>query len=134
MHLAYACCVLTTPLRPKALVLVTHSRGIRKVRVIISHRSGSCDPCGSGGAPGQGSKRKKVIRGKFVLDRKTVPGTKTAGGRACRKSMHASLPVHGERLHDSDDPRVLAQPLGGGYQVGSGGCSLHRMLLRIGRY
>ena len=29
------------------------------------------------------------------------------------KSMHASLPVHSEPLHDRDDPRVLAQPLGG---------------------
>ena len=76
--------ILTTPLRPKAVVFVTHSRGNRKVRVIISHRSGSSDPCGSGGTPGQGSKHKKVIRGKFVLDRKTVPRTKTAGGRACR--------------------------------------------------
>ena len=27
--------------------------------------------------------------------------------------MHASLPVRSERLHDRDDPRVLAQPLGG---------------------
>ena len=27
--------------------------------------------------------------------------------------MHASLPVHSERLHDRDDPRVLAQPSGG---------------------
>ena len=34
----------------------------------------------------------------------------------CRKtpsSMHASLPVCSERLHDCDDPRVLAQPVGG---------------------
>ena len=29
------------------------------------------------------------------------------------KSMHANLPVHGEGLHDRDDPRVLDQPLGG---------------------
>ena len=84
-------CVLTTPLRPKAVVLVTHSRGNRKVRVIISHRSGSFDPCGSGGTPGQGSKHKKVIRGKFVLDRKTVPGTKTAGGRARRTAVPGPL-------------------------------------------
>ena len=33
--------------------------------------------------------------------------------RGVSKSMHASLPVHGERLHDSDDPQVLAPPLGG---------------------
>ena len=27
--------------------------------------------------------------------------------------MHVSLPVHDEDLHDSDDARVLDQPLGG---------------------
>ena len=32
--------------------------------------------------------------------------------------MHASLPVHSERLHDRDDPRVLAQPLGGKHAPG----------------
>ena len=31
-----------------------------------------------------GSKSKKVVRGNFVLDRKTVPSTKSAGGQACR--------------------------------------------------
>ena len=33
--------------------------------------------------------------------------------RGVSKSMHASRPVHSERLHDRDDPRVLAQPSGG---------------------
>ena len=33
--------------------------------------------------------------------------------RGVSMSMHASLPAHGERLHDSDDPRALVQPLGG---------------------
>ena len=33
--------------------------------------------------------------------------------REVSKSMHASLPLHGEGLQDSDDPRVLEQPLGG---------------------
>ena len=33
--------------------------------------------------------------------------------RGVSTSMHASLAVHGERLHDSDDPRVFVQPLGG---------------------
>ena len=35
--------------------------------------------------------------------------------RGVSKTMHASLPVHGERLHDSNNPRLLAQPLGGNH-------------------
>ena len=33
--------------------------------------------------------------------------------RGVSKSLHASMPVHGEGLHHSDDPRVLDEPLGG---------------------
>ena len=63
--------------------------------------------CGCGGA------RMGAAQEDFLdLQPGTVPLLVEKLFRGVSKSMHASLPVHGARLHDRDDPRVLAQPFG----------------------